>query len=97
MTSARNKSPQALRSCRWLGREDLRTFGHRSRLQQLGFDRADWVGKPVIGILNTWSDINACHGHLRAGAENGKRGVWQRGGFPLELPAMSLPEPFVKP
>ena len=97
MPSARNKSPQDLRSCRWLGREDLRTFGHRSRLQQLGFDRADWVGKPVIGILNTWSDINACHGHLRARAEDVKRGVWQAGGFPLELPAMSLAEPFVKP
>jgi dihydroxy-acid dehydratase len=97
MTSARNKSPQDLRSCRWLGREDLRTFGHRSRLQQMGFDRADWVGKPVIGILNTWSDINACHGHLRARAEDVKRGVWQAGGFPLELPAMSLAEPFVKP
>jgi dihydroxy-acid dehydratase len=97
MPSPRNKSPQDLRSCRWLGREDLRTFGHRSRLQQLGYDRADWVGKPVIGILNTWSDINACHGHLRARAEDVKRGVWQAGGFPLELPAMSLAEPFVKP
>jgi dihydroxy-acid dehydratase len=63
----------------------------------LGFDRADWVGKPVIGIVNTWSDINACHGHLRARAEDVKRGVWQAGGFPLELPAMSLAEPFVKP
>ena len=97
MPSGRNKSPQDLRSSRWLGREDLRTFGHRSRLQQLGFDRADWVGKPVIGIVNTWSDINACHGHLRARAEDVKRGVWQAGGFPLELPAMSLAEPFVKP
>jgi dihydroxy-acid dehydratase len=97
MPSGRNKSPQDLRSFRWLGREDLRTFGHRSRLQQLGFDRADWAGKPVIGILNTWSDINACHGHLRARAEDVKRGVWQAGGFPLELPAMSLAEPFVKP
>jgi dihydroxy-acid dehydratase len=97
MPSGRNKSPQDLRSNRWLGREDLRTFGHRSRLQQLGFDRADWVGKPVIGIVNTWSDINACHGHLRARAEDVKRGVWQAGGFPLELPAMSLAEPFVKP
>jgi dihydroxy-acid dehydratase len=97
MSSGRNKSPQDLRSFRWLGREDLRTFGHRSRLQQMGFDRADWVGKPIIGIVNTWSDINACHGHLRARAEDVKRGVWQAGGFPLELPAMSLAEPFVKP
>src|ERR1700684_2434249 len=97
MPSGRNKSPQDLRSSRWLGREDLRTFGHRSRLQQLGYDRADWVGKPVIGIINTWSEINACHGHLRDRAEDVKRGVYQAGGFPIELPAMSLAEPFVKP
>ena len=63
----------------------------------MGYDRADWVGKPVIGILNTWSDINACHGHLRERAEEVKRGVLQAGGFPIELPAMSLAEPFVKP
>jgi dihydroxy-acid dehydratase len=91
------KSPQELRSFRWLGRDDLRAFGHRSRLQQLGYDRADWAGKPVIGIVNTWSDINACHGHLRARAEDVKRGVYQAGGFPVELPAMSLAEIFVKP
>ena len=97
MASEGKKSPQDLRSCRWLGREDLRSFGHRSRLQQFGYDRADWAGKPVIGIINTWSDINACHGHLRARAEDVKRGVWQAGGFPIELPAMSLAEPFVKP
>ena len=54
-------------------------------------------GKPVIGIINTWSDINACHAHLRARAEDVKRGVLQAGGFPLELPAISLAEPFVKP
>jgi dihydroxy-acid dehydratase len=93
----RRKSAHELRSYRWLGREDLRSFGHRSRLQQMGYDRADWAGKPVIGILNTWSDINACHGHLRARAEDVKRGVWQAGGFPIELPALSLAEPFVKP
>jgi dihydroxy-acid dehydratase len=90
-------SPQDLRSYRWLGPDSLRAFGHRSRLKQFGYDRADWTGKPVIGILNTWSDINACHGHLRARAEDVKRGVWQAGGFPIELPAMSLAEPFVKP
>jgi dihydroxy-acid dehydratase len=97
MVSGKKKSPEQLRSYRWLGRDDLRSFGHRSRLKQLGYDRADWVGKPVIGILNTWSDINACHGHLRERAEEIKRGVWQAGGFPIELPAMSLAEPFVKP
>jgi hypothetical protein len=54
MTSGKKKSPETLRSYRWLGPDNLRAFGHRSRLRQLGYDRADWAGKPVIGILNTW-------------------------------------------
>jgi dihydroxy-acid dehydratase len=91
------KRAQDLRSHRWLGVADLRAFGHRSRLQQMGYDRADFAGKPVIGILNTWSEINACHGHLRERAADVKRGVLEAGGFPIELPAMSLAEPFVKP
>src|SRR5499425_882991 len=93
----KTKSPEELRSYRWLGRNDLRSFGHRSRLRQFGYDRADWAGKPVIGIINTWSEINACHAHLRARAEDVKRGVLQAGGFPIELPALSLSETFVKP
>jgi len=95
MTS--RKSPEDLRSHRWLGVNDLRSFGHRSRLRQFGYDSADFVGKPVIGIINTWSELNACHAHLRSRAEDVKRGVWEAGGFPVELPAMSLSEPFVKP
>src|SRR6186713_996445 len=95
MTS--RKRPEDLRSHRWLGVNDLRAFGHRSRLRQGGFDAADFRGKPVIGIVNTWSDINFCHTHLRDRAEDVKRGVLQAGGFPIELPAMSLSEPFVKP
>jgi dihydroxy-acid dehydratase len=91
------KRPDQLRSHRWLGVDDMRSFGHRSRLRGIGYDAADWAGKPVIGIINTWSDINPCHAHLRARAENVKRGVLQAGGFPLELPAMSLAETFVKP
>ena len=91
------KKPEDLRSHRWFGVEDLRSFGHRSRMRQIGYDADDWRGKPVIGIINTWSDINACHAHLRARAEDVKRGVLQAGGFPLELPAISLAEPFVKP
>src|SRR6516162_10085395 len=91
------KSPERLRSYRWLGPDTLRAFGHRSRLKQFGYEQADWTGKPVIGILNTWSEINPCHGHLRERAEDVKRGIWQAGGFPIELPAMSLAEPFVKP
>jgi dihydroxy-acid dehydratase len=91
------KRSEDLRSHGWLGVSDLRAFWHRSRLRQCGFDSADWSGKPVIGIINTWSDINFCHTHLRERAEDVKRGVLQAGGFPIELPAMSLSEPFVKP
>src|SRR6202142_3565860 len=91
------KRPEDLRSYRWLGVNDLRSFGHRSRLRQGGYDAADWQAKPVIGIVNTWSDISFCHQHLRARAEDVKRGVLQAGGLPIELPAMSLSEPFVKP
>ncbi len=97
MTTTRRKAPEDLRSYRWLGVSDLRSFGHRSRLRQFGYDLEDWRGKPVIAIVNTWSDINPCHGHLRERAEDVKRGVLQAGGFPIELPAMSLAEPFVKP
>ncbi|MEA2929731.1 MAG: hypothetical protein QOG38_2159 [Hyphomicrobiales bacterium] len=91
------KRPEDLRSYRWLGVSDLRSFGHRSRLRQVGYDASDWAGKPVIGIINTWSDINPCHTHLRIRAEEVKRGVLQAGGFPIELPAMSLAEVMVKP
>ena len=91
------KRYEDLRSRRWLGVSNLRSFGHRSRLLQIGYDRADFGGKPVVGIVNTWSDINPCHAHLRTRAEEVKRGVWQAGGFPLELPAMSLSEMFMKP
>jgi dihydroxy-acid dehydratase len=91
------KRPQDLRSHRWLGADDMRSFGHRSRLRQIGYDAEDWQAKPVIGIINTWSEINPCHAHLRERAENVKRGVLQAGGFPIELPAISLAETFVKP
>jgi dihydroxy-acid dehydratase len=91
------KRAEGLRSHRWFGVDDMRSFGHRSRMRGVGYDATDWTGKPVIGIVNTWSDINPCHTHLRARAESVKRGVLQAGGFPLELPAMSLAETFMKP
>jgi len=92
-----NKSPERLRSHRWFGDPGLRTFGHRSRMMQMGYDPADWEGRPIIAIINTWSDINPCHAHFRQRAESVKTGILQSGGLPLELPAMSLAEPFVKP
>src|SRR3954447_6737886 len=91
------RTPEELRSHRWYGATDLRSFGHRSRTAQMGFDAADYRGKPVIAIVNTWSDINPCHTHFRERAEDVKRGIFQAGGFPVELPAMSLSEPFQKP
>ena len=89
--------PEQLRSHRWYGVKDLRSFGHRSRTAQMGYHRSDYAGKPVIAIINTWSDINPCHSHFRQRAEEVKRGVWQAGGFPVEMPALSLSEPFQKP
>ena len=86
-----------LRSARWYAANDLRSFGHRSRTLQMGYSYDDFMGKPVVAIINTWSDINQCHAHFRVRAEEVKRGIWQAGGFPVELPAMSLSEPFVKP
>ena len=91
------KRPEDLRSHRWYGVNDLRAFGHRSRTAQMGYDRSDYVGKPVIAIINTWSDLNACHTHFSERVEEVKRGVWEAGGFPVELPAMTLVEPFQKP
>ena len=91
------KKPEDLRSHRWFGRETMRSFNHRSRMAQLGMQESDYRGKPVIAILNTWSEINPCHLHFRQRAEEIKRGVWQAGGFPLEMPAMSLAEIFMKP
>jgi dihydroxy-acid dehydratase len=91
------KKPEDLRSHRWYGVKDLRSFGHRSRTAQMGYDRSDYAGKPVIAIVNTWSDINPCHTHFRQRSEEVKRGVWQAGGFPVEMPAISLAEPMQKP
>jgi dihydroxy-acid dehydratase len=91
------KRPEDLRSHRWFGRESMRTFNHRSRMAQLGLAEGDYRGKPVVAILNTWSDINPCHAHFKQRVEEVKRGVWQAGGFPLEMPAISLAEVFQKP
>lgn len=91
------RPPETLRSARWFAPDDFRSFGHRSRLLQMGYGYEDWMGKPVIAIVNTWSDANQCHAHFRQRVEDVKRGVLQAGGFPLELPAISLSESLVKP
>jgi len=96
MTKAR-KTIEQLRSHRWYGVDDLRSFGHRSRTAQMGYTASDYMGKPVIAIVNTWSEINPCHSHFKERAEEVKRGIWQAGGFPVEMPVMTLSEPFQKP
>ncbi len=97
MTNKKKKSYESFRSARWYGVDDLRAFGHRSRTMQMGYDDQDWSGKPIIGIVNTWSDISHCHIHFKDRVEHVKRGILQAGGFPIELPALSLAEPIVKP
>ena len=91
------RKPEELRSFSWFGPDTLRGFSHRSRMLQLGFQREDFIGKPVIAIINTWSEINPCHAHLRERAEAVKRGVWQAGGFPVEVPAITITETYMKP
>ena len=91
------KTPDQLRSHRWFGVTDLRSFAHRSRAKQMGYALEDFQGKPVIAIINTWSDLMTCHSHFRTRADEVKRGVWQAGGFPVELPAMAITETYMKP
>ncbi|ELP34660.1 IlvD/Edd family dehydratase [Rhodopirellula baltica] len=92
-----DRDPTQLRSHRWFGRDDLRSFGHRSRLKGMGFDDIDYRDRPVVAILNTWSELNTCHSHFRDRADEVRRGILQSGGFPVEVPVMSLGEMMMKP
>ncbi len=95
--SNERKTPETLRSQRWFGGESMRAFSHRGRWRQLGFGPGDYAGKPIIGIINTWSEMNTCHSHFPERVQAVKRGVLQAGGFPIELPAISLGEILMKP
>ncbi|RWN53103.1 L-arabinonate dehydratase [Mesorhizobium sp.] len=97
MPNDKRRTPASLRSARWFAPDDLRSFGHRSRLMQLGYSEEDFRDRPVIGVLNTWSELNSCHAHFRERAHDVKRGVAQAGGFAVELPALSVDETFTKP
>ena len=91
------KNKDDLRSARWFAPDDLRSMGHRSRAMQMGLDQKDWEGKPIIAIINTWSDLSPCHHHLRDRAEFVKKGIYQAGGMPVEMPVHSFSEQFLKP
>src|SRR5215469_5268507 len=95
--SMTRKTPGELRSARWFAPDDFRSFGHRSRMKQMGYATQEFAGRPVIGIINTWSDFAQCHAHFKQRVGDVKRGVLQAGGFPVELPAISLSESTVKP
>ncbi len=99
MTDSTNnkKRPDQLRSARWFAPDDLRAFGHRSRAMQMGYAPEEWVGRPVIAILNTWSDAQPCHAHFKTRVDDVRRGILMAGGFPMELPALSLSESYLKP
>ncbi len=91
------RAPEQLRSYGWFGGDGIRAFSHGTRMRQMGADPADYEGKPIIAIVNTWSELNPCHMHLRERAEQVKRGVWEAGGFPAEFGVASLSETFQKP
>lgn len=97
MPKTRLKTAEDLRSARWFAPDDLRSFGHRSRMMQLGYSESDYLGRPMIGVLNTWSELNSCHAHFPDRVKDVKRGVAQAGGFAVELPALSVDESFTKP
>ncbi len=92
-----HRDPSKLRSARWFAPDDLRSFGHRSRLKQMGFDDEDYKDKPMVAILNTWSDLNTCHSHFKERVQDVRRGILQAGGMPVEVPVMSLGEMLMKP
>lgn len=91
------KKIEQLRSQRWFAADSMRAFAHRQRTQQTGYKRSDFMGRPVIAIINTWSEISTCHVHMRERAKFVKEGVIRAGGHAIEMPAMSLGEVMVKP
>lgn len=94
--SEEQQKPQ-LRSARWFRKNDLPGFIHRSTLAADGWTREDLMEKPIVGILNTWSDISPCNLNLRSLAQKVREGILEAGGIPFELPLMSISENLIKP
>jgi len=91
------KKTKTLRSAGWFGSHDRDAMVHRSWMKNQGFPHDQFIGRPVIGICNTWSEVTPCNAHFRELAEHVKYGVLDAGGFPLEFPVMSLGEPVMRP
>src|SRR5579883_1064268 len=90
-------SRKALRSQEWWAQPNYESFTRRAWMRAEGFTAEVFQNRPVIGICNSWSELNNCNAHLRTVAEAVKRGVWAAGGFPLEFPTISLGEVFMRP
>ncbi len=97
MSQPFKKNPKDLRSQQWFGRQDRDGFAYRSWLKGKGIPHDQFDGRPVIGICNTFSELNPCNSHFRTIAEQVKIGVYEAGGFPLEFPVMSLGEVLLRP
>lgn len=97
MTFKPAKWPRKLRSQEWYGGTSRDTIYHRGWLKNQGHPNDLFDGRPVIGILNTWSDLTPCNGHLRELAEKVKAGIWEAGGFPVEVPVFSASENTFRP
>ncbi|MBW8322894.1 MAG: dihydroxy-acid dehydratase [Arenimonas sp.] len=89
--------PRKLRSQEWFGGNTRDNIYHRGWLKNQGHPHDLFDGRPVIGIMNTWSDLTPCNGHLRELAEKVKAGVWEAGGFPVEVPVFSASENTYRP
>ena len=89
--------PRRLRSQEWYGGTSRDTIYHRGWMKNQGYPHDLFDGRPIIGILNTWSDLTPCNGHLRELAEKVKAGVWEAGGFPVEVPVFSASENTFRP
>ena len=96
MTKSKDKEPW-LRSQEWFAPDNLRSFAHRQRMQQVGYSREEFLDVPVVGVFVSWNGFSTCHSHLRERATAVMRGIRQSGGLPIEFPVMSLGEVMVKP
>lgn len=89
--------PRKLRSQEWYGGSTKDVIYHRGWMKNQGYPEDLFDGRPIIGILNTWSDLTPCNGHLRELAEKVKAGIWEAGGFPVEVPVFSASENTFRP
>jgi L-arabonate dehydrase len=89
--------PRKLRSSEWFGGTSRDHIYHRSWMKNQGLPADLFDGRPVIGICNTWSQLNPCNAHLRDLAERVAIGIYEAGGLPLEFPVFSTGESSLRP